>query len=93
MSDFGLTMKTILKKLKNSTITIENHVTIKIINSLGPKFETYITILNKKAQNKKTFPNLDLLLNSLEEEEICMAGKTLLNNVQNNSSGGGDGGG
>ena len=86
-------MKTILEELKDSAITIEDHVTVKIINSLGPKFETYVTVLNEKARNEKTLPNLDSLLKSLEEEEIRMAGKTLLNNVQSNSSGGGGGGG
>lgn len=49
MVDFGLTMRTILEKLKNAAITIQNHVTVKVINSLGHKFETYVTVLNKKA--------------------------------------------
>lgn len=44
-------------------------------------------ILNEKTQNKKTLSNLDLLLKSLKKEEICIARKILLNNVQNNSSG------
>ena len=42
---------------------------------------------------KKHFPILNLLLKYFEEKEICMAGKTLLNNVYSNSSSGDDGSG
>ena len=79
-------MKIISEELQNATITIEDYVTIKIINSLNPKFEIYVIVLNKKAHNKKTFPNLDSLLKSLKEEEIHMTRKTSLNNVQTSSS-------
>lgn len=81
-------MKTVLEELNNIAITIEDYVIIKVINSLGPKFETYITVLNKKACNKKVLPDLDTLLKNLKEKEICMAGKSLLNNFQINSSSG-----
>ncbi len=80
MSDFGLTLKTLLEELNNSAITIQDHVTVKIINSLGPKFETCVTVLNEKARNEKVLPDLNTLLKSLKEEEICMAEKSLLNN-------------
>ena len=93
MSDFGLKMKTLLDELNDASITIQDHVTVKIINSLGPKFETYVTVLNEKARNEKKLPDLDSLLNSLEEEEIRMAGKTSLNNFQASSSGGSSRGG
>ena len=82
MVDFGLTMKTILEEFQDAVITIEDHVTVKVINSLSPKFKTYITVLNEKARNKKTLPNLDSLLKSLEEEEIRMNEKTSLNTIQ-----------
>lgn len=88
MSDFGLTMKTLLEELNDASITIQDHVTVKIINSLGPKFETYVTVLNEKARNKKKLPDLDSLLKSLEEEELHMTGKISLSNVQTSSSGG-----
>lgn len=86
-------MKTILEKLQDGAITIKDHVTVKVINSLGPKFETYVTVLNKKTRNEKTLPNLDSLLKSLEEEEIRMTGKTSLNNVQASSLSGSSQGG
>lgn len=82
MSDFGLIMKTLLEELNNTAITIQDHVIVKVINSLDLKFETYVTILNKKARNKKVLLDLNTLLKNLEEEEICMAEKSLLNNVQ-----------
>lgn len=45
-------------------------------------------VLNKKTWNEKMLPDLDLLLRSLEEKEIRIARKTLLNNVQASSSSG-----
>lgn len=75
-------MKIILEELNDYAITIEYYITVKIINMLGPKFETYVTVLNKKAWNKKTLLNLDLLLKSLEKEDIYIAKKNLLNNIQ-----------
>lgn len=93
MSDFGLTMKTLLEELNDASITIQDHVTVKIIKSLGPKFETYVTVLNEKARNENKLPDLDLLLKSLEEEELRMTGKTSLSNVQTSSSGGSSQGG
>lgn len=50
-------------------------------------FETYVIVLNKKACNEKVLPNLNTHLKSLKEEEICMAEKSLLNNVQTSFSG------
>ena len=79
-----LIMKLILKELKNFAITIEDFITIKTINILEFKFEIYITVLNKKTLSKKKLHNLDLLLKSLKEEEIYLAKKTLLNNIQSN---------
>ena len=79
-------MKTILKELQDTAIIIKNHVTVKVINSLGPKFETYITVLNEKARNEKSLPNLDSVLKSLEKEEIYMTAKTSLSNFQASAS-------
>ena len=73
-------MKTILKELQDTTIIIENHDTVKVINSLSPKFEIYVIVLNKKNRNEKSLPNLDSLLKSLEEEKIRITAKTLLSN-------------
>lgn len=88
MQDFGLRMKILLEEVDNLNITIKEWVLIKIINSLGPTFETYVTVLNKKARTEKSLPDLDALVKSLEEEEIRLSGKNLLNTVQGNSQGG-----
>lgn len=37
---------------------------------LRPQFETYGTVLNKKARNEKVLPTLESPLQSLEEGEI-----------------------
>lgn len=88
MQDFGLRMKMLLEEVDNLNITIKEWVLIKIINSLGPTFETYDTVLNKKARTEKSLPDLDALVKSLEEEKIRLSGKNLLNTVQGNSQGG-----
>lgn len=81
MSNFGLTIKTLLKKLNNLSIIIQDHFTVKIINSLGPKFETYVKVLIKKTCNEKKLLDLNLLLKSLKEKQLRITEKTLLNNV------------
>ena len=43
-------------------------------------------VLNVKAWNKITLPNLDLLLKTLNEEEIYITRKILLNNIQSSFS-------
>lgn len=86
MSDFGLKIKTFLDKFNNASIIIQDHITVKIINLLGLKFETYVTVLNKKVWNEKKLPDLDSLLKNLKKEKISMVEKFLLNNVQTNFS-------
>ena len=93
MQDFGLTMKTLLEEVNDLEITMKEWILVKIINSLGPTFETYVTVLNEKARTEKTLPDLDTLLKSLEEEEIRLSGKNLLNTVQGNTLGGSSRGG
>lgn len=39
MVNFELTMKTILEELQDAIITIKDHITVKIINSLSSKFK------------------------------------------------------
>lgn len=46
MVDFGLTMKNRLEEFHDTAITIKDHVIVKVINSLGLKFETYVIVLN-----------------------------------------------
>ena len=87
MQDFGLTMKIPLEEVDDLNIVMKEWVLVKIINSLGPTFETYVTVLNEKARTEKTLPDLDALLKSLEEEETRQSGKNLLNTVQGNSPG------
>lgn len=85
MSDFGFTMRTLLEELIDASITFEDLLTAKIINSLGPKFETYVAGLNEKARNDKKLPDLYALLRSLQEEEV---GKSFWSNTRSSSSGG-----
>lgn len=65
-------MRTILEEIKDLKISIEEYVTIKVINSMGSGFDTYDTVLNEQARKEKKLPDLDSLLKSLEEEENRM---------------------
>ncbi len=87
ISDSGLTIKTLLEKLNNAAITIQDHITFIIINFLGPNFETYVIVLNKKTRNGKVLANVDTILKNLKKDEIRMAGKSLLNNIKTGFSG------
>lgn len=51
---------------------MKEYVTIKVINSLGSGFETYVTVLNEQARKENMLPELDSLLKSLEEEDFRM---------------------
>lgn len=80
MVNFRLSIKTIFEEFQNAAITNKNRVIFKIINFLGPSFEIYIAIFNKKTYNKKSLPTLDKYLKSFKEEKICTTKKTSLNN-------------
>ncbi len=51
---------------------MKEYVTIKVINSLGPGFETYVTVLNEQARKENKLPDLGGLFKSLKEEELRM---------------------
>ncbi len=72
VSDFDRKMCIILKKIKNQQITIEEYVTIKIINFMNSEFDTYVTVLNDRARKKKMLSDLDDLLQSLKKKKNQM---------------------
>ena len=80
-------MRFILEEIKDQGITIEEYVTIKIINSMGSEFDTYVTVLNESARKEKALPELDELLQSLKEEENRMKGTTTLAAMHSESGG------
>lgn len=49
------TIFTIFEDLKDAAITIKDHVNIKLINSLGSKFDTYVTFLNEKLATRNCY--------------------------------------
>ncbi len=75
-------MKTLLEKPNNAAITVQDNVTVKIINSLGRKFKGYFTVFNKNARNEKVRLDLNKLLKSLQDKKMCIVGKSLLNNIE-----------
>ncbi len=72
VSDFDRKMRFILKEIKNQEITIEEYVTIKIINFMNSEFDTYVTVLNESVRKKKALSELDELLQSLKKKENRM---------------------
>jgi hypothetical protein len=72
VSDFDRKMCIILKEIKNQEITIEEYVTIKIINFMSSEFDTYMIILNDRARKKKKLSDLNDLLQSLKKKKNQM---------------------
>lgn len=59
----------ILKEIRKLDITIEEIITIKLINGLDSLFEIYLTMLNQKAKNDNKITNLQVFLSNLKDEE------------------------
>lgn len=95
MSDFLSTMRNLLEEINEASITMEDLVVFKAINSLGPSFENYVQYIIIKSRIDKKLPDLDCLFAGLEEEEKnLIKGKSLwINNVRSSSSGGSSRGG
>lgn len=85
--DFGRKMRTVKEEIKDLNISIDDYVTIKVINSMGSGFETYVTVLNEQARKDKKLPDLDELLKSLEEEENRMKATAIVAAVHNGRGG------
>ena len=82
-------MKT-LEEIKELDITMEDMVTMKLINGLGSSFEIYLTMLSQKARDDNKLPDLQALLSNLEDEERRMKQTAKVNLAQSQitSSGG-----
>ena len=72
----------ILEEIKELDITMEEMVTIKLMNGLGSSFETYLTMLSQKARDDNKLPDLQALLSNLEDEERRMKQTTKVNLAQ-----------
>ena len=62
----------ILEEIKELDITMEEMVTIKLMNGLGSLFEIYLIILNQKIRDNNKLPNLQAFFANLEDEEDYM---------------------
>lgn len=51
---------------------MEKMITIKLMNSLGNLFETYLTMLNQKARNDKKLLDLQAFFLNLKDKKRCM---------------------
>lgn len=62
----------IQKEIKELNISIEEIVTIKLMNVLDSLFKTYLIILNQKAGDDNKLPNLQVLFSNLKDKERHM---------------------
>jgi hypothetical protein len=59
----------ILAELKSQDLTIEQVVTLKVLNVLESPFSTYLTVLMESARKEDKFPSLTSLFQNLADEE------------------------
>ena len=90
INNLGVKIVKILEEIKELDISMEEMVTIKLMNGLGSSFETYLTMLSQKARDDNKLPDLQALLSNLEDDERRMKQTTKVNlaQSQNTSSGG-----
>lgn len=81
----------ILDKFKGLDITIEEIITIKLLNSFGRLFETYLTILIQKAKDKYKLPDIQALLSNLKDEEYYIKQTIKVNFIQSHTTSSGSG--
>ena len=65
---------------------MEEIITIKLINSLGSLFDTYLTMLSQKARDDNKLPNLQAFLSNLKDKEHCLKQITKINFTQSQST-------
>ena len=72
IEEYGSLVRDIKAEITDIPLTVEQIVTLKLLNGLGTSFSTYLTILNEQARREDKFPGLDVLLKNLEDEEARM---------------------
>ena len=68
INSLGVKIVKILEEIKELDITMEEMVTIKLMNSLGSSFETYLTMLSQKARDDNKLLDLQALLSNLKDK-------------------------
>jgi hypothetical protein len=69
----------ILVELKSQNLTIEQIVTLKVLNVLKSSFFIYLIVLMKSARKENKFPNLTELFQNLADEENRQKAETTIN--------------
>ena len=86
INNLGVKIVKILEEIKELDISMEEMVTIKLMNGLGSSFETYLTMLSQKARDDNKLPDLQALLSNLEDKERRMKQTTTVNLAQSQST-------
>jgi alpha-ketoglutarate-dependent taurine dioxygenase len=72
----------ILAELKSQNLTIEQIVTLKVLNVLKSSFFIYLTVLMKSARKKNKFSNLIELFQNLTDEENRQRAESVINLIR-----------
>ncbi len=72
----------ILIELKSQNLTIEQIVTLKVLNVLKSSFFIYLIVLMKSARKKDKFSNLDELFQNLVDEENRQRAESMVNVIR-----------
>lgn len=62
----------ILKEIKELDISIEEIVTIKLMNSLSNLFKIYLTKLSQKIRDNNKLLNLQIFFSNLKDKKCCI---------------------
>jgi hypothetical protein len=76
----------ILTDIKEQKITIDQAITLKVLNILKKTFPIYMTILMKSARKTEEIPDLNTLFRNLTDEEARQR-ESVINLARNKGSG------
>ena len=65
-------IRDVRSEIEDLEITMDEAITIQVLNSLDSSFEQFLGILSHEAREKEKLPTLESLAKSLEDEELRM---------------------
>ena len=72
IQEFMTKIRDVKSEIEDLEITIDEAITIQVLNSLDSSFAQFLGILSHEAREKEKLPTLESLAKSLEDEELRM---------------------
>lgn len=69
MAEYCLKYYAFKASIKEQSVTIEDALKIRMLNNIGPVFETYFTIVNNQMQKNTKLKDDKVLFKMIEEDE------------------------